>query len=84
MAGGHRTRGPRAAADANEAVLRVRDVLRLLKLGPVLAGRLPHIPDVEQPAYLKAVRELEHAANPEAHFDISHYAMPGAKAGWER
>ena len=61
----------------------------LLDFGPIearkaaafLAGRLSHIPDVEQPAYLKAVRELEHAANSEAHFDISHYAMPGAKAG---
>ena len=49
-----------------------------------LTDRLARIPDTEQPAYLKAVRELEHAANPEAHFDISHYAMPGAKAGWER
>lgn len=49
-----------------------------------LAERLPRIPDTEQPAYLKAVRELEQAANPASHLDASYYAMPGAKAGWER
>lgn len=49
-----------------------------------LAGRLAHIADVDQAAYMRAIRDLEHAASPDAHFDMGHYTMPGAKAGWER
>lgn len=49
-----------------------------------LADHLPHVPDTDHPAYMRAIRDLEHAADPAAHFDTSCYVMPGAKAGWER
>lgn len=66
--------------------------LGLLDFGPVearkaaafLAFRLPHIEEADQPAYSRAIRELEHAARPESHFDTDVYAMPGTVPGWVR
>lgn len=53
------------------------------KAAAFLAGRLPHIPDVEQPDYLKAVRELEQAADTDGQFDMDRYTPDWYVPGWQ-
>ncbi|HET9819620.1 MAG TPA: hypothetical protein VFP92_10685 [Rhodanobacteraceae bacterium] len=65
--------------------------LGLLDFGPnearkaaaFLAVRLRHVEEADQPAYSRAIRDLEHAAKPEAHFDTDAYTMPGCVPGWQ-
>lgn len=52
------------------------------KAAAYLGARLPHVHEAEQAGTLRAIRDLELAATPEAHFEVERFTPPGYVPGW--
>jgi len=53
------------------------------KAAAYLGPRIGQINEFEQAGYLRAIRDLELAADKDSEFDMARYTPPGYEPGWK-